>query len=258
MSGRTGAGPDRDLTVLKLGGSVLVSPEGFRSAVREVRMELARDRNVCAVVSAMPGTTDSLWRAAHELNPSPDAALTSELLATGEDASVRLLRIALDSDGVEAVSLSARELGLRTEGPPLDAVPVGVDARRLLACFAVARAVVVPGFVGRGADGAATVLGRGGSDLTALFLAHRLGAGCRLIKDVDGLFDSDPNCSIQPARRRYVTATWEELGRVGKGVVQPKAVRFARERRIVFRLAAIEGVGTEIGPGPNQIEEIAS
>jgi homoserine dehydrogenase len=118
--------------------------------------------------------------------------------------------------------------------------------------------VVVPGFVGRDAAGHVSLLGRGGSDLTALFISHALRARCVLVKDVDGLFDGDPNDPGSPATRRYTRASWDELARVGDVVVQPKAVSFARENRIQFTVAAPGGAGTEIGPGPSVLEQVAS
>ncbi|HEM46077.1 MAG TPA: hypothetical protein ENO23_03430, partial [Alphaproteobacteria bacterium] len=105
---------------------------------------------------------------------------------------------------------------------------------------------VVPGFVGRCADGRPTLLGRGGSDFTALFLGHRLGAvEIRLVKDVDGVFDGDP--ARRPGATARRAATWEEVERAGGGVVQPKALRWAAARRLGFRVAALGGTGTWVG-----------
>jgi len=246
------------VVVLKFGSSVLAGAAGFRRAGEQIHGELASGRKVCAVVSATPGTTDNLWRTAHELALEPRPGLLGALMATGEHASVGLLSIALAARGAAVTPLPAAELGLRTAGPPLDAHPVALDSARLRAALETADVVVVPGFVGRDAAGSMNLLGRGGSDLTALFISHQLGADCCLVKDVDGLYDGDPNCPQNPAKRRYVRACWDELARVGDVVVQPKAVRFARKNAIRFRIAAVGRQGTEIGPGPNVLERVAS
>jgi len=244
------------VVVLKFG--VLEGAPGFRHAIEQIQAELTGGRKVCAVVSAAPGTTDRLWRTAHELAQEPQPDLLGTLLATGEHASVGLLSIALAAKGVRVTPLTADELGLRTAGPPLDAHPVALDSTALRLALQSAEVLVVPGFVGRDAAGSMNLLGRGGSDLTALFISHELAADCCLVKDVDGLYDGDPNCPQNPAERRYVQACWDELARVGNVVVQPKAVRFARKNSIRFRIAAVGRQGTEIGPGPNVLERVAS
>jgi len=244
--------------VLKFGSSVLDGASGFRRAVEQIQTELGNGRKVCAVVSATPGTTDQLWREAHDLALQPLTGLLGGLLATGEHASVNLLSIALVARGVSVAALTTDELGLRTDGPPLDAHPIGLDATALATAFARADVIVAPGFIGRDTAGEVSLLGRGGSDLTALFVSHVLGADCCLVKDVDGLYDGDPNCPHNPAQNRYVRANWDELARVGDVVVQPKAVRFAKTHGIRFRVAAVGRHGTEIGPGPNVFERVAS
>ena len=110
--------------------------------------------------------------------------------------------------------------------------------------------VVVPGYVATDAEDRLVVLGRGGSDLSALFLADRLGgARCRLIKDVDGLYESDP-AAPGPRPRRYGRACWSDALATDGAIVQHKAVRFARDHRLPFELGRINGVApTRIGPG---------
>ncbi len=249
----------RPITILKIGGSLLTETDGFGEAVAEVRAHVDRGHDVVAVVSAMNGTTDRLWAAAHELAERPDAKLLSSLLATGEDAAAALFGIALrQAPTIEAAVLSALELGLVTEGPDLDATPVAIDANRIRQLLRTRGVVVAPGFVGRSAAGDPTILGRGGSDLTALFLAAELDAvDCRLLKDVGGLFTSDPkrDAAVDASRsaRRYERATWDEVMRIGGGVVQPKAVRFAKRHGTGFQISPFGSVGTSVGRGPNEL-----
>jgi homoserine dehydrogenase len=95
---------------------------------------------------------------------------------------------------------------------------------------------VVPGFYGRGPDGKIYLLGRGGSDLTALHLAHSLGAACRLLKDVDGVYDADPGHPTRSARR-YAQLSYEDALRLqarwsGEGLLHPRrAILFEGRRR---------------------------
>ena len=93
------------------------------------------------------------------------------------------------------------------------------------------------------------LLGRGGSDLTALFLAHELRASrCRLVKDVDGLYASDPKSGDGVRPERYERLGWEEALGLRSGVVQVKALEFARENRLRFEVAAVgRAEGTVVG-----------
>jgi len=109
--------------------------------------------------------------------------------------------------------------------------------------------VVVPGFIARTARGETVLLGRGGSDLTALFLAHELRASrCRLVKDVDGLYASDPKSVIGTRPERYERLGWEDALNLRGEVVQMKALEFARENRLRFEVAAVgRAEGTVVG-----------
>ena len=237
------------VSVLKFGSSLLGGVDGFLTVVEEVQRELARGHRVLVVVSAMKGTTDRLLDTARQLSDPPARGLLSSLLKTGEDASVALLGIALTAAGEHAHVLTADQLRIGTRGPLDDAEPVSIDLVRLATCLRTHSVVVVPGFIGTDASGSPSLLGRGGSDLTALFLASQLGAEeVRLVKDVDGVFASDPRARSAPARA-LVDATWSEVERVGNGVVQAKALRFAEERGLAFRVAAPAGSGTLVGSG---------
>ena len=233
--------------VLKFGSSVLRSENDLPSAVHEIYRYWRHGVQVIAVVSAFGDTTDQLMRRAEDVWGEPDKSALATLLATGEAASSALLGLALNRAGIPARLLDAAQAGLRTVGARLDSDPVAIDTVRLLA--ESRRAVVVlPGFVGRGESGDTTLLGRGGSDLTALFLAHRLHASCVLLKDVDGLYTSDPTCgNVRPARFEQVG--YGTAARLGGPVVQLKAVRFAEANRLVFSIAGLgNGSATKVGP----------
>ncbi|MEM1424141.1 MAG: homoserine dehydrogenase, partial [Planctomycetota bacterium] len=101
--------------------------------------------------------------------------------------------------------------------------------------LAGAGVVVFPGFVALDRRGRAVTLGRGGSDLTALFLAHALGAArCRLVKDVDGLYNADPR--TVPGARRLERVGYDGALATDGSIVQHKAVRFAEARGVAFEL----------------------
>lgn len=238
--------------VIKLGGSVLTGARALpRVAAGLVR--LAAGRRLLVVVSALRGSTDRLQALADRLCPEGPTETCAALLATGEVRAAAALAVALRGRRQEVTLLDPATVGPRTSGPPLDAEPVSVAVPALREALRRTPMVVLPGFVGRDAEGATTVLGRGGSDLTALFLAHALGARCLLIKDVGGVFNADPG--VGPARR-YTSLAWDDAARVSGGCVQAKALRFAASRGLSFFVGSLaEPTATWIGPGPTRLQE---
>jgi hypothetical protein len=180
--------------VLKLGGSVLLDATRLRRAVHEIYRWRREGREVVAVVSAFAGRTDEILDRCMRLDPGLEPAGHRRLspfalaaaLGAGEAESAAFLGAQLDRAGVPATVLSPGAVGLRADGDPLDATPREVDTGPIERALERDGVVVFPGFVALDAAGRAVTLGRGGSDLTALFLAHALAADrCRLIKDVD-------------------------------------------------------------------------
>ncbi len=240
------------LTVLKFGSSVLGTEHDYASAVAGIQRHLRRGEHVLAVVSALKGATDRLLADAHYFGPEPEPADTASLLATGESVSAARLALALDAGGVEAALLDPGAIGLMTHGPLLDADPVAVNGDAVRRALEHSGAAVVAGFYGRDSGGGYALFGRGGSDLTALFLAHRLGAkSCQLLKDVEGVYEHDPTSGGRPPRR-YEQLSWDDALKLGSRVVQPKTLHYARRERIEFDVGRIGSlVGTHVGPGPS-------
>jgi homoserine dehydrogenase len=236
----------RKRIVLKFGSSVLRNEDDLPSAVHEIYRWWREGAQVIAVVSAFGDTTDQLMRQAEKVCDNPDASVLPSLLATGEATASALLTLALRKVGIPARLFDEVQAKLRTVGGGIDAIPIAVDSSRLL--NESRRAVVVlPGFVGRDEAGDQTLLGRGGSDLTALFLAHQLKAHCILVKDVDGIYTSDPACTVRASR--FAEVCYESSIRFGGGVVQAKAVRFAAVNNLRFSITSIGSrTETEVGP----------
>jgi homoserine dehydrogenase len=149
--------------------------------------------------------------------------------------------------------LDPAQAGLRTIGDELNSELVAVDLARVRS--ELERGVLVlPGFAGRNEQGATTLLGRGGSDLSAVFLAYQLGGRCILLKDVDGLYTSDPARVETGPPLRFNRAKYETALRTGGLVVQDKAVRFSAEYGFRFEITCIgANVKTEIGSDADHV-----
>jgi homoserine dehydrogenase len=240
---------DPAITVLKFGSSVLRHERDLGRVVHEIYRWIRKGERVIAVVSAFAGVTDQLIEKSLEFGARPEEQATAALVATGEATAAALLALALDRAGIPAAVLDPAEIGLVTAGGIADAEIAACNGARLLARLDQVPVVVVPGFVGRSSDGQVTLLGRGGSDLTALFLAQHLKTRrCRLIKDVDGLYESDPALDGPPPAR-YRTVHWKHAQELDGRIVQKKAIHFAEKHRLSFEVAALQSdTPTLVGP----------
>lgn len=242
------------VSVLKFGGSVLTDERRLRIAAHEVYRWRREGWHVVAVVSAFAGRTDALLASCRGDGIEADAFATAAILSCGERESAAKLVACLDRVGLRATLLDPAAIRLRAAGPALDAQPTGFDAHHVLGSLERCGVVVVPGFFALDQQGRAVTLGRGGSDLTALVLAHGLDAErCRLVKDVDGLYERDP-ARQGPPPRRYESANYADVLRLDGSIVQHKAVRFAQQRGLAFEVGAINAAGaTRVDDAPTAL-----
>jgi homoserine dehydrogenase len=234
--------------VLKFGSSVLRTAADLPNIVHEIYRWYRDGWRVVAVVSALEGTTDALLRQARTVTPTPEPYALAELLATGERHSAALLGIALDQAGVPTRVGDPRDAKFVTVGTALDAAPHTLDRAVFERWFAEHSVVVVPGFFGYDVHERLQLLGRGGSDLSAVFIAEALGAEkCYLLKDVDGVYEGDP--ASANAVRRYATLSYEDALERARKLIQPKAVRVVQEAQRTVHVAALaSGYASSIGP----------
>lgn len=232
------AGP---LIVLKFGGTSLGSSRRIRLAARRVAAWRQRGWRTLVVVSATGHTTDRIVRRLAGL--SAEAALaagpeTDRALATGELLAAALVAAALQSIGTPARSLSGGAAGLLAGGPWGGGTLTGFNPEPLNWLLAGGVVPVVAGFQAATAAGDPITLGRGASDLSAVFLAARLGAReCHIVTDVSGVFERDPRQHPDAARLERVSgADLHELCRSGAAVVQAEAARLALEEAVPLRV----------------------
>ena len=244
------------LVVLKFGGSVLLDENRLRIAVHEIYRWRREGNRVLAVVSALAGRTEELIARCDALSPDASPAAKAAYIASGELESAALLGIHLDRAGIPARVLTPAAVGLLAVGDALDASPVSVDRALLDRALDEDGVVVFPGFVGVDAGGALVTLGRGGSDLTAVYLASALGADrCCLVKDVDGLYEHDPAAS-GPRPRRFTYAGYDDAAATDGSIIQHKAIRFAEGCGLEFELGRFNGTRpTRIGTGASTLDQ---
>ena len=248
--------PDGPIIVRKYGGSSLADIPRLREVARDLRAARDEGQHLVVVVSAMGDQTDQLVRLARQANPEPPRRELDMLLTVGERISMSLLCMALAAKGVPAISLTGSQVGIITDASHNDARIREVRAYRVREALAAGQVVVVAGFQGYcDQTREITTLGRGGSDTTAVALAHALGAErCEILKDVPGVMTADPK--LLPAARRLERLTYDEMGAIaaaGCGVVHPRAVAYAARERVPLYI----GSSFAAGPGTT-ISEFAT
>jgi homoserine dehydrogenase len=244
----------RSLVVIKFGGSVLTGRGAIPAAVQEISRYLASYEHVIAVVSAFKDQTDALESAAFSLCPQPDPNTLAFYLGLGEMQSTGELTMGLQHAGIDATLRMPWDVSFVSTGPELDAMPVSISTQAFHDAFRDNRVVVFPGFLGRGSDGMPHVLGRGGSDLTAIFLAAELRAQrCIMLKDVPGVFEWDPALE-GPRPRHYSRISWDDAASVG-GVVRPADMDYAHARSVKIEVMAPgTPISTTVGPEPSELD----
>jgi aspartate kinase len=231
------------LEVLKIGGSVLTGQPAYREAADFLGRVATNGRGpIVTVVSAEKGHTDALLAEARRFAGEPDQAPLDLLWSTGELRSVALLTMSLRAAGVPAAGFNAHEAGLVAHADRIDLDPIALAAA--LTKYSV---VVVPGFLATRNQQVVT-LGRGGSDLSAVLIATRLGAArCVLVKDVDGYFTADP--AVDPGARLVPRVTYEAALRMadaGCPLVQRDALTAGRDGGIEIVVRSFRSEGTVV------------
>ncbi len=221
----------KSLIVQKFGGTSVADPEKILAAARKAIRAQRNGHQVLMVVSAMGHQTDILVDLANQVNPSPPAREMDMLLSTGEQVSVALVAMAIDSLGARAVSLTGGQIGIRTDNTFTKARIQSISTDRIKRLLDEGNIVIAAGFQGIDEDLNITTLGRGGSDTTAVALAAVLGAdACEIYTDVDGIYTTDPR--LLPEARRVEVVSYDEmleLASLGAGVMHSRSIEFAKK-----------------------------
>jgi len=218
------------LIVQKFGGSSVADADSIKRVAWIIAEAYSEGNNVVAVLSAQADTTDLLIEKAKELNPNPSMREMDVLLSTGEQASIALMAMALETLGLPVVSLTGWQVGMNTDSDYGSARIKSISAERLKAELDRRRIVLVAGFQGVNKFDDITTIGRGGSDTTAVALAVALNADiCRIYTDVEGIFTCDPN--KVPGARKLDEITYDEmieLASLGAQVLHNRSVEMAK------------------------------
>lgn len=223
-----------EIIVQKYGGTSVAGPKRIKNVARRVAGYKKKGYDLVVVVSALGDTTDELLKLAHGITDTPPGRELDMLMSTGEQVSVALLAMAMHSLGLEAISLTASQVGIITDRRHTRARILDINTERIKEELNKGRIVIVAGFQGTSLDREITTLGRGGSDMTAIALAKVLKAkACEIYTDVDGVYTADPR--IVKNAGRLDTISYEEmleLASLGAQVMQSRSIEVASKFNI--------------------------
>ncbi len=218
------------LIVQKFGGTSVGSIERIKAVAEKTLRARNKGADLVVVVSAMGGETDRLLDMAKEITEHMDRREVDMLLSSGERISAALLTIALHAIGCPAISLTGRQLGMKTDGSHTRARIKEIDGARTKKLLSENHVIVAAGFQGINEQGDVTTLGRGGSDTSAVALAVALGADqCEIYTDVAGVYTADPR--IVPKAKKLNSVSFDEMlemASLGASVLQIRCVEFAK------------------------------
>lgn len=219
------------LIVKKFGGTSVGNTERIFNVAKRCIEDWQRGNDVVVVLSAMGKYTDELIDMAKQVNENPPKREMDMLFTIGEQMSVSLMAMAMNSLKVPAISLNAFQVAMHTTSVYGNARLKRIDVERIRHELEQRKIVIVTGFQEINKYDDYTTLGRGGSDTTAVALAAALNAdACEIYTDVDGVYTADPR-KVKTARK-LDTITYDEmleLATLGAGVLHNRSVELAKK-----------------------------
>ncbi|MCF0107186.1 MAG: aspartate kinase [Holdemanella sp.] len=223
--------------VEKYGGTSVATIDNIKKIAKHVADVKKRGDNIIVVASAMGKTTNKLIEMAKEIGNTKNSREMDSLLSTGEQRTITLLAMAIETYGVKAISLTGFQAGFVTSNHHAHAYIKDINDRKIKKYIKEGYVVVVAGFQGATENGEITTLGRGGSDTTAVALAAKLHYDCYIYTDVNGVYTCDPR--IYPKAKKLKEVTYMEMMQMailGSGVLETRSVELASKYNVKLYL----------------------
>jgi len=248
------------LIVQKYGGTSVATVEKIQQVAQNVVEAKKAGNDMIVVVSAMAGETDRLIELAHQIVDKPDEREYDVMVSTGEQISIALLSMAIQTLGFKAISFLGFQIKIVTDSDFTKARILDIDSEKIMAEIKNDRIIVVAGFQGIDEQDNVTTLGRGGSDTTAVAIAAALKADvCEICTDVEGVYTTDPN--ICPNARKLEKISYDEMlemASLGAKVLHARSVEFAKKYNvpILVRSSFSQNTGTLVIKEDETMEKV--
>lgn len=248
------------LIVQKYGGTSVGTVDRIKNVARRVAATQDAGNSVVVVLSAMSGETNRLVGLANEANEFPLGREYDVIVSTGEQVTIALLSLHLQSLGYKAMSFLGHQVPIVTDSQHSSARIESIGSERITEALGSGHIAVVAGFQGVNAAGDITTLGRGGSDTTAVALAAALKADlCEIYTDVEGIYTTDPSiCSDARKLKKVSYDEMLEMASLGAKVLQTRSVEFARKYGIpvMVRSSFNDAEGTLVCKEDEDMEKV--
>ncbi|MFA6686079.1 MAG: aspartate kinase [Desulfuromonas sp.] len=226
------------LVVQKYGGTSVGTIDKIRDVAKRIARTYDDGNDVIVIVSAMSGETNKLVAMANEMCEFPSEREYDVLVSTGEQVTIALLSMCLQSMGYKAKSYLGHQIPILTDGASSKARILEIGQDNIRQDLNGGSIVVVAGFQGIDAEGNITTMGRGGSDTSAVAVAAALKADvCEIYTDVDGVYTTDPR--IVENAKKIEKITYDEMlemASLGAKVLQLRSVEFAKKYGVVIHV----------------------
>ena len=248
------------LIVQKYGGTSVGDTDRIRNVARRCIAAQKQGHEVVVVVSAMSGETNRLLKLVSQVTERPNEREQDVVVATGEQVSIGLVALAIQSMRAKATSFLGHQVRILTDSTFSKARIRSIDGEKIHQALSKNHIAVIAGFQGVDEDGNVTTLGRGGSDTTAVAVAAALKAdACEIYTDVDGVYTCDPN--VVPAARKLDKISYEEmleLASLGAKVLQIRSVEFAMKYKVPLwvKSSFSDDAGTLVCEEDRSMEEV--
>jgi len=219
------------LIVQKYGGTSVATIDKIKHVAKKVVETKKAGNDLVVVVSAMAGETDRLIELAHQIVDRPDEREYDVMVSTGEQVSIALLSMAIQTLGCKAVSFLGFQIKIVTNSDFTKARILNIDSEKITNELKNGSIIVIAGFQGIDEQGNITTLGRGGSDTTAVAVAAALKADvCEIYTDVEGVYTTDPTiCANARKLERISYDEMLEMASLGAKVLHTRSVEFAKK-----------------------------
>lgn len=248
--------------VQKYGGTSVATVEKIKNVAKSIVKRKKEGNDIVVVVSAMGHTTDNLINLAKDISNVPDKRELDALISTGEMVSSSLLSMAIKELGEDAISYTAYQINISTNGQHGKSLINDIDEKKIDKSLKEGKVVVVAGFQGINCDGNITTLGRGGSDTSAVAIAAKLNNTiCEIYTDVDGIYSVDPRVYSKAKKLDYIDyEEMLELSSLGAQVMHSRSIELAEKYNIPIYVGLSNGniKGTVIRGMNNMNMEIKS
>ncbi|MFZ7120049.1 MAG: aspartate kinase [Eubacteriaceae bacterium] len=228
-----------NIVVQKYGGTSVGNIEKIRNVAKRIIKKREQGYKMVVVVSAMGDNTNKLLEMAYEISENPPKREVDMLISTGEQVSISLLSMALNSLGYDAISLTGAQVGIKTIGNHMKSRISDIYDSTIIKYLKQDKIIIVAGFQGVNDNQDITTLGRGGSDTSAVAIASKLQCPCEIYTDVDGIYSLDPR--KYPKAKKLTQISYEEMlemASLGAGVMHARAIEIGQKYKIPIYVAS--------------------